>query len=46
MEVNIKGEAKEIAALVLEVQEPRRARIVMDPDALLRATCDKDREAR
>ena len=44
MEVIIKGEAQEIAALVLAVQERRGQPITMDPKSLLQAICNGDQK--
>ncbi len=45
MEITTKGEPKEIAALVLGVQERQGIALRMDPDVLFRAIHDKAGEA-
>ena len=39
------GTPEEIAALVLAIQERHGTALTIDPEALLRAICDKDQEA-
>ena len=46
MEIKITGEAKEIAALVLELQERQGRKVVIDPKAVSKAIRGTDSASR
>lgn len=45
MKITIEGTVKEIADLVREIQDRQERRIVIDPEAAVRAICDNTPEA-